>query len=190
MRQEKCLIDVDDVICGKGFIHLVNEFLHANYQQEDAKSYYINDLIPKERFEEWKKFFRQRNVYDYVEFMPKAKEVIQQLNKWYEIYFVTAYVFRDSPMDSGKILQDKFNFLYKEFPFIDPSHFLFVQDKSLLQGDIRIDDRLSNLEGKARMKLLYTAYHNKEIEIGELEEKKVIRVHDWEEIGELLLTNK
>ncbi len=187
MNQEKCLIDVDDVICEKGFIHLVNEFLQTNYEQEDAKSYYINDLIPKERFEEWKEFFRQKNVYDYVELMPKAKEIIQQLTKKYEIYFVTAFVFRDSPKDSGKTLTDKFNFLAKEFSFIDPSHYIFIQDKSLIQADIRIDDSLKNLQGKARLKFLYTAYHNKNIGLEELQTKEIIRVNDWEEIAKYLL---
>lgn len=187
MRYETCFIDVDDVICGKGFIHLVNEFLHTHYEQEDAKSYYINDLIPNERLEEWKEFFRQKNVYDYVELMPKAKEVIQQLAKKYQVYFITAFVFRDSPMDSGKILQDKFNFLAKEFSFIDPSHFIFIQDKSLIQADIRIDDSLSNLQGQARHKLLYTAYHNKNIQPGELEANKIVRVNDWNEIAQYLL---
>lgn len=190
MDREKCLIDVDDVICGKGFIHLVNEFLHTNYDQEDAKSYYINDLIPKEHFDEWKEFFCQKNVYDYVELMPKVKEVIQELHTKYRVYFVTAFVFRDSPMDSGKILNDKFNFLAKEFPFIDPSHFIFIQDKSLIQADIRIDDSVKNLQGQARLKLLYTAYHNKNIALEKLKTKKIIRVNDWNEIGQCLLTNE
>ena len=49
---EKLIVDMDDVLCEKGFIRMINEFLGTNYEQEDAKSYYINDLIPKNRIKE------------------------------------------------------------------------------------------------------------------------------------------
>ena len=34
---KKLIIDMDDVLCGKGFIRMVNEFLGTNYQEEDAE---------------------------------------------------------------------------------------------------------------------------------------------------------
>lgn len=46
---KKIMIDMDDVICDGGFLSLVNQFLGTNYKKEDIKTYYIQDLIPKER---------------------------------------------------------------------------------------------------------------------------------------------
>ena len=34
---KKLIVDMDDVLCGKGFIRMVNEFLGTNYQEEDAE---------------------------------------------------------------------------------------------------------------------------------------------------------
>lgn len=41
---------MDDVLCEKGSLRVVNKLLGTDYKEEDAGSYYINDLIPKEKF--------------------------------------------------------------------------------------------------------------------------------------------
>ena len=52
--------------------------------------------------------------------------------------------------------------------------------------DIRIDDRLNNLSG-ATTKLLFTAWHNKDLSKEELKKKNTIRVNSWKEIEDILL---
>ena len=52
-----------------------------------------------------------------------------------------------------------------------------------------IDDRISNLEG-ARTKLLFTAYHNKNISNTDLSQDGIIRVNNWYDIENILLGNK
>lgn len=54
---KRILVDMDDVICVHGFINIVNDFLGTKHTEDDAKSYYINDLIPKEKMKEWVEFF-------------------------------------------------------------------------------------------------------------------------------------
>ena len=107
---KKLLIDMDDVICENGFIRMINEFLGKNYKPEDANSYYINDLIPSDKFDEWVKFFEEKNLYDYVNIVQDAPEVIEKLNKIYDIYIITAYIFRDKPEISGNQLKNKFDY--------------------------------------------------------------------------------
>ncbi len=51
-----------------------------------------------------------------------------------------------------------------------------------------IDDKAENLEGNnKRMKLLFTAFHNKNISEKELKEQGLIRVTDWKEVEKILL---
>ena len=145
---KRLLIDMDDVICENGFIRMINEFLGTNYKSEDANSYYVNDLIPKDKFEEWVKFFEEKNVYDYVNIVKDAPEVIEKLNEFYDIYIITAYIFRDKPEISGNQLKNKFDYLTKNLPFIDPKKFIFLSDKELVDADIRIDDSVDKLKGK------------------------------------------
>ena len=184
---KRLLIDMDDVICENGFIRIINDFLGTNYRAEDANSYYVNDLIPANKFEEWVKFFEEKNLYDYVNIVKDAPEVIERLNKFYDIYIITAYIFRDRPEISGNQLKNKFNYLTKSLPFIDPKKFIFLSDKELVDADIRIDDSIDKLKGKAELKLLFTAYHNKNISENELKGKKILRVNSWREIEDILL---
>ena len=184
---KKLIVDMDDVLCEKGFINMVNEFLGTNYEQEDANSYYINDLVPDEKLEEWVKFFEERNVYEYEDLAKDVQDVMEKLNNKYELYIVTAFIYRDAPEYSGKLLKNKFEYLYKNFPFIKPEQYIFASNKDLIEADIRIDDSVLKLNGKAEIKLLYTSYYNKEISDEELENNGIKRVNSWREIEKILL---
>ena len=184
---KKIMVDMDEVICGGGFLNLVNEFLEANYKIEDIKIYYIQDLIPKERYKEWSKFFNAKNVYDYCEMIEDTYEVLEKLSKKYEIYIATDYIFRDNKEYSANILKNKFNWLYEKLPFIEPSNYVFTVNKEIINCDIKIDDKLSNLKGKAETKMLFTAYHNKPITEEELKQEGAIRVNGWKDIEKILL---
>lgn len=185
---KRILIDMDDVICQGGFIYHINNFLGTNYMQSDMKDYYMQDIIPKEKFEEWNIYISEQNIYkEGNAFLANAREAIEKLCRCYDVYIVTAYIFKDCKEKSGKHLFNKFEWLCKEFPFIDPYNFIFSCHKELIEGDIRIDDKLSNLEGRGETKLLFTAYHNKNITDNELLKKGVLRVNGWGDIEKLLL---
>ena len=66
-------------------------------------------------------------------------------------------------------------------------NYIFTTNKEIINCDIKIDDKLSNLSGNAQMKMLFTAYHNKELTDKELEKNGVIRVNGWKDIEKILL---
>lgn len=184
---KKLMVDMDDVICDGGYLNLVNEFLNANYKIEDINTYYIQDLIPKEKLKEWSLFFNTKNVYDYCTTIPNICETLKKLSNKYEIYIVTAYIFRENEEYSANNLKNKYEWLYKNLPFIPPKNYIFTTNKEIIDCEIKIDDKLSNLEGKAETKILFTAYHNKEITDDMLKQKRVQRVNSWKEIEKILL---
>ena len=184
---KKIMVDMDDVICDGGFLSLVNQFLETNYKIEDIKTYYIQDIIPKNRYIEWSKFFNTKNVYDYCEMIPDTYEVLEKLSKKYDIYITTAYIFRDNEEYSANSLKNKFKWLYENLPFIPPENYIFTTNKEIIDCEIKIDDKLSNLKGDAEIKMLFTAYHNKTITDEELKQKGAIRVNGWKEIEKILL---
>ncbi len=100
---------------------------------------------------------------------------------------MSAYILRDIPEFSSQFVKYKYDWLYKNLPFLNPEKFIFTSSKDIIECDIRIDDRLSNLEGKAETKLLFSSYHNKEYSKEELEKQGVIRVNGWREIENVLL---
>lgn len=184
---KKIMVDMDDVICDGGFLSLVNQFLKTNYKIEDIKTYYISDLIPKEKHQEWAEFFNEKNVYDYCEMIEDTYEVLEKLSKKYEIYIATDYIFRDNKEYSANMLKNKFNWLYEKLPFIEPNNYVFTANKQIINCDIKIDDKLSNLKGNTETKMLFTAYHNKTIAEEELKQEGVIRVNGWKDVEKILL---
>ena len=184
---KKIAIDMDDVICGGGFLAIINEFLNTSYKENDIKTYYIQDIIPEEKRKEWQTYFENKNVYDYTYILPNAYDVMEKLSKKYELYIVTAYIFKDNKWKSAEHLKNKFNYLMKTFPFIKPEQYIFTSSKEIINCDVRIDDKTSNLKGNSETKLLFSAYHNKDISNKELEKENIIRVNNWKEIEKVLL---
>jgi len=185
--KKRLMIDMDDVICNGGFLHLINEFTNKNYTIDEFSKYYMQDIIPENKKEEWIQFFANSNMYSHAEFIDSAYESLKKLNEVYEIFIVTAYLIKDDPSISGGHLNNKFNWLQINLPFINRSNYVFTDNKDVIDCDVKIDDKLSNLSGNAKTKLLFTAYHNKRLTNEELNKKQVQRVNNWKEIEKILL---
>ena len=182
------MIDMDDVICEGGFLHLLNKFLGSNYTLNDMKGYYMQELIPDNKVDEWNEYICNQNLYGEGNYFIKdAIDTIRELNKQYEVYIVTAFIFRETPTKSGKHLYNKYECLCENMPFLHPSRFVFCDSKHLIKCDIKIDDKLSNILDNAETKLLFDAYHNRDITNEELDKLGVRRVCTWRDIGALLL---
>ena len=80
----------------------------------------------------------------------------------------------------------KYEYLYDNLPFISPQNYIFINNKKLLNCDIKIDDCLDNLKN-ARIKLLFTSYHNNDLSDEYLGSLGVIRVNSWLEIKDILM---
>lgn len=181
------MVDMDEVLGIGGYLEIVNKFLNTNYTINDLPGYYTEDLIPKDRLEEYYQFYATQNVYDYTELIPNAMEVLEKLSKKYEIFICTAYFSESYDREQSQILVHKYKWLQKNFPFISPLHYIFINQKHLLECDIKIDDRLSNLKGYGKQKFLFDSYHNKKVTEEELKEVGAVRVSGWKEIEEILL---
>lgn len=182
--KKRIMVDMDDVITTGGFLHLINEYLKTNYTEEDFESFYMQDIVPnKDDFFKW---FKTHNMYDYCSLTPKVYEVLEKLSKNYEIFIGTSYIIRDIIKDTAFLLPQKYEFLINTFPFINPNNIIFLGNKSVLNCDIKIDDRIDNLDG-AKTKILFTAWHNKNISKDELNNKGIKRANNWKEIENIFL---
>lgn len=178
------MVDQDEVISSNGFLCLINKYLGTNYKYEDFREYYMQDIIPnKKDFFLW---FRTQNMYDYCELLPGCFDVLKELNEEYELYIGTSYIFREIVLDSGFILEQKFEYLKSNLPFISPYQYVFLSNKNILQADVKLDDRIENLDG-ARIKLLFSAYHNLSYSDLDLQSMGIERMNDWYDVKKRLL---
>lgn len=196
MKKKDLLLDVDEVICFSGYLEAVNDFLNTNYNIDDFDCYYIDEkVIPKERFKEFNEYISKRNLYDYTSFLPGAIETIKKLNEKYEIYICSACLNTFDLDNSGIQFKNKYDFLRKNLPFINPQKFILTSSKNMVKADIQIDDYLPNFDNDTKLKILFPSYHNKNIDDEILKEKNIIRAgYDWKtgwkEISKILLKNE
>ncbi len=182
------MVDMDHVITNGRYFDYICEFLGENLELEKQQTYYLQDLVShqKEEFWEWVK---EKNFYEKAPLYQDCYSVLEKLNQKYELYIVTAYLWTDVIDLSGENLKNKYYYLRKMLPFIKPKQYIFTTNKKMIPFDIKVDDRVDNLE-QASTKILFSAWHNKKLTEKELKEKGIIRVNDWKEIEELLLNEK
>ena len=184
VNKKKIMVDMDDVICTDGFLRLINMYLGTNYKYSDFSTFYMQDIIPNK--EEFFKWFLNQNIYDYCELNPGCYEVLEELNKEYELFIGTSYIWREIPNESGFVLEQKYEYLQKMLPFISPYQYIFLSDKSILNVDIKLDDKIENL-GNASIKLLFSAYHNKDYSDEYLSNLGIERMNGWFDVRDRLI---
>lgn len=192
MKKKSILLDVDEVICFSGYIEAVNDFLSTSYKLDDFTEYYIDGIIPTEKMEAFNQFMKERNLYENAQILPYAIETIKALSEEYDIYICSACVNHFDRKNSGRKFMDKYNFLVENLPFIPPENFIFTSVKHLFQVDIQIDDRMENLQGNAKLKILFPSYHNQDISEEELQKRQIVRAgtnwrEGWREVAKILL---
>ncbi len=183
MKKKIILIDVDGVICEPDLLPQMNKYLGTNYKMNDFTTYYIDDILGDEASKQ--KFYDSLldiDLYERVEFMPGAVETIRELSEVLDIHICSSCAMFCMLDRSARFFADKYNFLIRTFPFLDPEKFIFTGVKNLFKADIQIDDKLSHLEGDIGLKLMFTAYHNRDVASETLKKAGAIRVNNWEDV--------
>ena len=80
-QKQKLLIDFDDTICQSVFLKKVNAFLGTDYKIDHFKDYVIDDIVPKNRREEFFATFFDTDPYEGLPFIDGAKAKIKNLEQ-------------------------------------------------------------------------------------------------------------
>jgi len=115
-------------------------------------------------------FFREAPL------MEDAVETVRDLNEQYDLYIVSA------AMEFPGSLPEKYAWLKEHFPFLSWHQFVFCGSKSVIQGDIMIDDHFKNLDNFNGQTLLFTQPHNEGHD-----NRGHTRVIGWKDIRSILL---
>ena len=186
MNKKTIMVDMDEVLTEDGFLYLLNKYLETDYKKENFKSFRMQEIMPNDQRIEFFKWFAQYNMYDYCSIIPGAKEALRELQNYYHIFIATAYLFPEAPWLCGKFIKDKFDYLYNNFPFLNPNDISFINRKDLLYTFCKIDDNIKNLRNAER-KYLFPAYHNHDISEEIYTPLGIEKVTGWEDITKRLI---
>ncbi len=180
------MVDMDNVITDGIFKDYIERFYKTKIDLTKIKDYnYVQKATQKDSKNFWN-FVKEKNFYLEAPLLEDCYEVLEKLNEKYDIYIVTSYLWNESIDISGNNLKNKYNYLKETLPFIKPEKYIFTTNKKIMNFDIRIDDRLDNLSN-SKNKLLFTAWHNKDLPDEKLQQLGVTRVNTWKDIENILI---
>ncbi len=183
--KKRIMLDMDDCFTDTIIMDLISEFLGRDVSSSESEGYFLQDLLGDKKDEFFSKY-KEYNFYDGSVLYKDAKRVIEKLNEKYELYICTAYIWKEIPECGGFNLKNKYEWLLKELPFVKPEQYIFTNNKVIINTDIRIDDKPSNLDNAAT-KILFTAYHNKDLTNDYLKNNNIKRADSWKDIEDILL---
>ena len=150
-----------------------NALTGKNIQMSDITTYHIDKCLPKEDVDKVYELWGKKELWDSLEPLPDAQWGIDTLVKTgHRVIVATATYYEQ--------FEWKLEWLKKYFPMINSTDVIRINDKSLLRGDVFIEDNLDNLTKTCceRICLDYPYNHDKDRDwIYE-----IYRVHNWKEI--------
>ena len=173
-KKEKILLcDIDDVMWD--FIpHMVNWYNQLSSEKikvEDFKEWDVSKVVPQSRLDIFWSIPTWQTFWDEIEPRFGAYKYAQLLNQEYELYFVTATRLGMSDHKINKFLN--------MFNWVKPNQIIICQNKSMIKGDLLIDDAYHQLQNFTGKKLLVTRSWN---EVIDTQNSNMTRGYDWSDI--------
>lgn len=143
-------IDLDDVCNNlvEVWLSRYNSDYNDNVKIEDIKTWDIGDYTKAGK--DFYKYLGDGETFKNLSIKDGAAETIEKLCKQHEVYIVTA----NASYNTG-VCDDKVNFIKKFMPFFPIKNIIFINNKSLLDLDVLIDDGLHNFEGFKGKKVVF-----------------------------------
>ncbi len=170
----RVLIDIDDTITNfcNVLLNDLNRIHNTNYIKEDITSW--NWL--SETFKEPWIPLEKENFWNRVIVFPDAINFIEELRKnKNEVYLITAAF----PSDTlGIKIRSTISFFNSDL--INYKNVIVCQDKSIVNGDIRVDDGIHNLINNDSVNCLYSQPWNKNIDVKKY--KNLMRIDSFNQL--------
>jgi len=196
MSKQIIVLDFDNVICDDHYVYPLNQYLEKTGRKPFGTIYKHNgeggkpnreNFTDDEDMREFFKFFLSDSTYRGTKPLPGAIEGVAELCKHYEVYIVTAI---SQTREHAREYADKFHWMLDKMPFFNPRKIIMANDKSVINADIIVDDRIRNLTDNYKTKILFSAYHNAEIKQSVLDKIGVERISGWKDLLKRLLPAK
>lgn len=171
------LVDIDSTITNFGEMLLFanNQLQNTNYRYTDITSY---DWFDRTFSNPWKPTEYQC-FWNSVEVNPAAVTAIERWDRQgYKVYLCTASHFNDMLGYKIKRTLEPFN-----SELINERNVIIAQDKSIIMGDVMIDDCVDNLIDFNGVRICYAQPWNEDY-------SGIFRLNEWSKINEVVQSYK
>jgi 5'(3')-deoxyribonucleotidase len=150
-----------------------NALTGKNVQMSDMTAYHIDKCLSEEEVNKVYELWGKKELWDSLEPLPDAQWGIETLvNTGHRVIIATATYYEQFDW--------KLAWVKKHFPMIDTKDIIRINDKSLLRGDVLIEDNIDNLTKSCCERICldypYNCDKNKDWAYG------IYRAHNWKEI--------
>ena len=170
----RLLIDMDEVMADAiaRFIEWYKRDFGITITAEQLAGTKLQYIVPEAHKSTVLSYPHREGFFEDLPVIENSRDVMEALYKKHEVFIVSA------AMEFEYSLAEKFRWLDKYFPFIHWSRRVFCGDKSVIKGDVLIDDHDFNLSVFSGRAIMFTATHN-------IYENKYERVNNWMEVKQL-----
>lgn len=133
-------VDIDDILCDlvSTGLCLYNEEMGKKIALTDITSFHLHECLNEDDAKMILNIFEGQTIYKYLKPIPDSQWGLETLVKQgHHVFLATA--------TSYKSFADKVEWVCKHFPCVTCKDIICVQDKSVLNCDIMVDDKLDNL---------------------------------------------
>lgn len=174
---QRILVDMDEVIADATG-GMVNWYKQKFGGEIDYEKMLAGGSLVKGFPEEHQAIVRQQlyepGFFRNLPVMENSVEVLEQMNKKYEIFIVSAAT------EFPNSLREKFDWIKEHFPFFTWQQLVLCGSKKLMQGDFMIDDHARHLHYFNGKPYLFSAPHN-------LNDNDFERINNWEHASQIFL---
>lgn len=165
---------MDDVIADavQRFLDWYARDFGVRYTKEDIRGTKLHMIVPEEHRKVVHQYPHQKDFFRDLPVIEHAKEMVEELHNRFEVYIASA------AMEFPYSLAHKNDWLDQHFPFIHWKRRIFCGDKSVLKGDVLIDDHDFNLSVFSGRALMFSSPHN-------LLDTRYERMENWLEADKL-----
>lgn len=176
---KRIAIDMDEVLADTLAEHIAryNRDHGEAITKADLGGKWLWDIVSIDRHDRLEGYLRSEDFFEDLPVMPDSPHVLRAMAERYEIYIAT------SAMEFPNSFGPKYRWLRRHFPFLDPRHFVFCGDKSILRADYLIDDQPRHFPTFKGKGILFTAPHNMNV-------TGCTRVDNWEQVERLFLRDR
>lgn len=152
----RILVDMDEVMADaiSRFIDWYERDFGVRFKEEQFMGSKLANVVPEEHRQTVLNYPHQPGFFKDLPVIDGAKEVLAELNDRHEVYIASA------AMEFKHSLYEKYEWLDEHFPFIHWKRRILCGDKSVLKGDVLIDDHDFNLSVFSGRPVIFTAPHN------------------------------